>query len=126
MEQQQDDQAYHFRGDGYSELRHSSSSPYNKYFFSVSLNFRSFDEDALLFLAVKEDDPLGRYVSLSLHRGKVRFRIGYGGHGAEDEHLEITTAARYNSGNWTSVEASRYVAERFFSNVAVAAIVRVT
>lgn len=48
----------------------------------------------------------GRYVSLSLHRGRLRFRTGYGG--ADDNHLEITTAAKYNTGNWTRVEASRF------------------
>ncbi|XP_052132560.1 laminin subunit alpha-1, partial [Frankliniella occidentalis] len=102
--QEHDDQSYNFRGDGYSELRHTSASPYNKYFFSVSLNFRSFDENALLFLAVAEDQR--GYVSMALHQGRVRFRIGYGGQGGS--FLEITTAAKYNTGNWTHVEASRY------------------
>ncbi|KAK3921962.1 Laminin subunit alpha-1 [Frankliniella fusca] len=104
VSQEHDDQSYNFRGDGYSELRQTSTSPYNKYFFSVSLNFRSFDENALLFLAVA--DNRRSYVSLSLHEGKVRYRIGYGSQG--DSFLEITTAAKYNTGNWTRVEASRY------------------
>ncbi len=104
VSQEHDDQSYNFRGDGYSEINRTSTSPYNKYFFSVSFNFRSFDENALLFLAVS-DDRRG-YVSISLHQGKVRYRVGYTGQG--DGHLEITTAVKYNTGNWTRVEASRY------------------
>lgn len=32
------------------------------------------------------------------------FRIGYGG----DSSLEISTLKKYNTGNWTRLEASRY------------------
>lgn len=52
------EQSYTFFGDGYVELKHESSTPYNKYLFSVALNFRTFDENALLFLAVSNTQPV--------------------------------------------------------------------
>lgn len=54
-EEVKDEQTYRFLGDGYAVLHHDSSSAYNKYLLSVSLNFKTFDEDALLFLAVTND-----------------------------------------------------------------------
>lgn len=45
-----------------------------------------------------------RFVSLTLSQGHVVFRIGYGG----DSSLEMMTLNRYNTGNWTRLEASRY------------------
>lgn len=48
----QDELAYTFSGDGYAVLHHETISTYNKYLFSVSLSFRTFDEDALLLLAI--------------------------------------------------------------------------
>ncbi|XP_046676227.1 laminin subunit alpha-1 isoform X3 [Homalodisca vitripennis] len=101
-EEVKDEQSYTFAGDGYVVLRHESSSAYNKYLFSVSLNFRTFDENALLFLAVSSQPD--RFVSLTLSQGHVVFRIGYGG----DSSLEISTVKTYNNGNWTRLEATRY------------------
>nr|CAD7455143.1 unnamed protein product [Timema tahoe] len=101
-EERKDEQSYHFTGDGYSSLRRGSSSPHNKYVFSVSFKFRTLDENALIFLAV---DPLKMgFVSLTLSEGRVMFNIGYGG----DLYLEILTPEKHNHGNWTIVEASRY------------------
>lgn len=51
-EEVRDEQSYGFSGDGYAVLLRDSSSAYNKYVFSISLSFRTFDENALLFLAV--------------------------------------------------------------------------
>ncbi|KAI5705223.1 hypothetical protein M8J75_013109 [Diaphorina citri] len=98
----QDELGYRFSGDGYSLLQHESISTYNKYLFSVSLSFRTFSEDALLLLAIGHQQD--RYVSLVLQQGHVVFRISYGG----DSSLEISTTGRYNTGNWTRLEATRY------------------
>jgi hypothetical protein len=43
---------FQFNGEGYAVLHRPSSGTYNKYTFSVSLKFRTLDENALLFLAV--------------------------------------------------------------------------
>ncbi|KAL1457474.1 hypothetical protein WDU94_007702 [Cyamophila willieti] len=45
-----------------------------------------------------------RHVSLVLSQGHVVFRIKYGG----EASLEIATTGRYNTGNWTRLEATRY------------------
>lgn len=44
-----------------------------------------------------------RSISLTLHEGKLVFRIDYGG----ESQLEINTTNRYNTGKWVSVEAAR-------------------
>lgn len=39
-------------GDGYSVLRGLGSSVYNRYIFTISFNFKTYDENAILFYAV--------------------------------------------------------------------------
>lgn len=57
-----DDGSYRFSGDGYAVL-HTSATTYNKYLFSVSLTFKTFDERSLLFL-VEGSQPVSRKISL--------------------------------------------------------------
>lgn len=45
---------FYWNGAGYSVLKRSDLRPYNKNQFSILLTFRTFDENALLFLAVDE------------------------------------------------------------------------
>lgn len=52
VEEVKDEQSYSFTGDGYAVLHYDSAAAYNKYLFSISLAFRTFDENALIFLAV--------------------------------------------------------------------------
>lgn len=66
-EEIRDEQAYTFLGHGYSVLHYDSSAPYNPYQFSVSMAIKTFDEDALLFLAINPNR-----VSFSL-KGKMYF-----------------------------------------------------
>jgi len=51
-EQTRDELTFQFNGEGYAVLHRPSSGTYNKYTFSVSLKFRTLDENAVLFLAV--------------------------------------------------------------------------
>lgn len=46
--------ARHFNGDGYSVVRKARSKPYRRTVFDVQMQFRSWDENALLFLTVDE------------------------------------------------------------------------
>lgn len=55
-EEVKDEQSYSFSGEGYAVLQHDSSSAYNKYLFSVSMAFKTFDENALLFLAIGSEE----------------------------------------------------------------------
>lgn len=50
-----------------------------------------------------ENHQQNRSVSLTLHEGKIVFRIDYGG----ESVLEINTTKRFNTGKWISVEAAR-------------------
>lgn len=45
---------YYWNGAGYSVLQRSDGRLYNKNKFGVVLTFKTFDENALLFLAVDE------------------------------------------------------------------------
>lgn len=55
MEDARDDVAYSFNGNGYAVRSRVSSGPYNKYMFGVSISFRTYDENALLFLAINKE-----------------------------------------------------------------------
>lgn len=126
----------HFNGHGYAVVTKERSKPYRKNFFALQMAFKTFDENALLFLAVdeknvssfrlisrlcirfviilripvecstrheKKNNFQNRSVSLTMHEGKILFRIDYGG----ESRLEINTTKRYNTGKWISVEAAR-------------------
>lgn len=56
MEDARDDIAYSFNGEGYAVRNRVSTGPYNKYTFGVSINFRTYDENALLFLAINPNN----------------------------------------------------------------------
>lgn len=70
MEDARDDVAYSFNGEGYAVRNRVSSGPYNKYMFGVSISFRTYDENALLFLAINKDNVwmyLNLIVNLYVH-----------------------------------------------------------
>ncbi|XP_055635054.1 laminin subunit alpha-1 isoform X2 [Toxorhynchites rutilus septentrionalis] len=90
----------HFNGDGYAVLQKSSSHR-SKNQFSLTLSFKTLDENALIFLAL--DEVNNRSISLTLYEGRLVFRVDYGG----DSKLEINTTNRYNTGHWVVVEAAR-------------------
>lgn len=49
VEESKDEQSFRFRGDGYAVI---DATLYDKYAFSVSLKFRTLDENSLIFMAV--------------------------------------------------------------------------
>lgn len=129
VEELVDDGSYRFTGDGYAIIHYDSSTTYNKYLFSVSLSFKTFDERSLLFL-VEGSQPVSRslliekntnyniiktvvfksiffqdqFIEIRLQDGKVVFRVSYSGYSL----LEISTTSRYNTGTWAKLEATRY------------------
>ncbi|XP_055595374.1 laminin subunit alpha-1 [Uranotaenia lowii] len=90
----------HFNGDGYAVLQKSNSHR-SKNQFSLTLSFKTLDENALIFLAL--DEVNNRSISLTLYQGRLVFRVDYG----SDSKLEINTTNKYNSGQWVVVEAAR-------------------
>ncbi|KAL6255156.1 hypothetical protein P5V15_013489 [Pogonomyrmex californicus] len=101
VEDARDDIAYSFNGEGYAVRNRVSSGPYNKYMFGVSINFRTFDENALLFLAINKDN--NQHIMISLREGRVILHVGYGG----NVSMEMSSTYKYNTGNWTKVDAFR-------------------
>lgn len=101
MEDARDEIAYNFNGEGYAVRTRVQSGPYNKYTFGVSINFRTFDENALLFLAINEEN--NHHIMIFLREGKVILYIGYGG----NVSMEMSSTFKYNTGNWTKVDAFR-------------------
>ncbi|KAL7044656.1 hypothetical protein ACKWTF_002015 [Chironomus riparius] len=91
----------YFNGNGYSVVYRVNSRPPRWDIFSLQMTFRTMDENALLFLTV--DETNNRSISLTIHEGKLVFRIDYG----DESLLEINTTNRYNTGKWVSVEAAR-------------------
>ncbi|XP_077268130.1 wing blister isoform X1 [Temnothorax americanus] len=100
VEDARDDIAYSFNGEGYAVRNRVSSGPYNKYMFGVSISFRTYDENALLFLATNREN---QHIMIFLREGKVILDVGYGGNVSK----EISSTRKYNTGNWTKVDASR-------------------
>ncbi|RLU21684.1 hypothetical protein DMN91_006060 [Ooceraea biroi] len=101
VEDARDDIAYSFNGEGYAVRNRVSSGPYNKYMFGVSINFRTYDENALLFLAINKDN--NQHIMIFLREGRVILHVGYGG----NVSLKMSSTYKYNTGNWTKVDASR-------------------
>ncbi|KZC04266.1 Laminin subunit alpha-1 [Dufourea novaeangliae] len=101
VEDARDDVAYSFNGEGYAVRSRVSSGPYNKYTFGVSINFRTYDENALLFLAINPDN--NQHIMIFLREGKVILHVGYGGNAS----MEMSSKHKYNTGNWTKMDAFR-------------------
>ncbi|XP_015124906.1 laminin subunit alpha-1, partial [Diachasma alloeum] len=101
IEETRNELSYSFNGDGYSVRNRVPSGPYNKYTFGVSLTFRTFDESALLFLAINEETH--QHVMIYLREGRVVLQIDYGG----NISMEMSSTFKYNNGNWTKVDAFR-------------------
>ncbi|XP_076279706.1 wing blister isoform X1 [Lasioglossum baleicum] len=101
VEDARDDTAYSFNGQGYAVRSRVSSGPYNKYTFGVSINFRTYDENALLFLAINPENH--QHIMIFLREGKVILHVGYGG----NVSMEMSSKQKYNTGNWTKADAFR-------------------
>ncbi|XP_032674953.1 laminin subunit alpha-1 isoform X4 [Odontomachus brunneus] len=96
-----DDVAYSFNGKGYAVRNRVSSVPYSRYLFGISFSFRTYDENALLFLAINSDN--NQHIMIYLREGRVILHVGYGG----NVSMEMSSTYKYNTGNWTKVDAWR-------------------
>ncbi|CAG0883844.1 unnamed protein product [Cyprideis torosa] len=90
-----DDGAYSFNGRGYSNL--TTRSPSLGY-YQVTIPFRTFDSDALLFLT--RNKLTGSSFSLELVDGKARLLVVFD-FGAKV--WELRSTKRMNTGKWTKV-----------------------
>ncbi|XP_046413773.1 laminin subunit alpha-1-like [Neodiprion fabricii] len=101
VEDAHDDIAYSFNGEGYAVRNRVPSGPYSKYTFGVSITFRTFDENALLFLAVNPKN--NQHVMIFLREGRVVLHVGYG----SNISIDMLSMHKYNTGNWTNIDAFR-------------------
>jgi laminin alpha 1/2 len=95
-----DPSTFQFKGeDSYVIL--NQIKRYYKTQYSVSLQFKTFDEEALLFFTANQ--LTGDFISLTLKDGKVTYQFKMGTSGG----LSLTTKNKYNSGRWVRIDAER-------------------
>ena len=95
----QEHSCHTFSGTGYATQNQIRN--YDPRYYAVSMEFRTFDQDALLVLVANQKN--GQYLSTELRNGKVYFKIDYG----NGKTMEFTSKDTYNSGQWVKIEAGR-------------------
>ena len=98
-DEEQEQSCHSFSGDGYATQDQIRN--YDPRYYAVSMEFRTFDQDALLVLVVNH--YTGQYLSVELRGGRIFFVINYG----QGARLEFITKQTYNSGQWVKIEAGR-------------------
>lgn len=103
-----DPSTFQFKGeDSYAIL--SQIKRYDKKKYLLSLQFKTFDEDALLFFTANQ--VTGDFVSLFLKDGKVVYQVNMG----SLSRLTLTTKKKYNTGHWVRLAAEREKLEGILS-----------
>ena len=74
---------------------------YDPRYYAISLEFKTFDENALLLMVVNHENQ--QNMLIQLQEGMVKFIINYG----NNVKLEFSTKNTYNSGQWVKIEAGR-------------------
>ena len=95
----QEHSCHTFSGAGYATQDQIRN--YDPRYYAVSMEFRTFDSDALLVLVVNPDS--GQYLAAELRAGRIVFRIVY----SVGVQLEFTSRDTYNNGQWVKLEAGR-------------------
>ena len=91
---------FQFKGeDSYVIL--SQIKRYDKKKYLVSLQFKTFDEDALLFFAANQ--MTGDFIAIYLKDGKIIYQFNVG----NSARLSLTTKNKYNNGQWVKLDAER-------------------
>lgn len=95
-----DPSTFSFRGDSsYATL--SQIKRYDRKKYLIVLQFKTFDEDALLFFTGNK--MTGDFVSLALKGGKVIYQFNMG----STSRLTLTSRLKYNTGQWVRLAAER-------------------
>ena len=88
-----------FNGNGYAMQRDFRN--YDPRYLSISMEFRSFDANAILLFAVNEQHD--QYLALELKKGHLFLTLNYG----MGKRMVFVTNHVYNNGEWVKVEAAR-------------------
>lgn len=95
-----DPSTFQFRGDmSYSIL--PQIKRYDKKKYLIVLQFKTFDEDSLLFFS--SNSVTGDYVSLYLKGGRVVYQFNLG----STTRLTLQSRLKYNTGQWVRLAAER-------------------
>ena len=88
-----------FNGEGYAMQRDIRN--YDPRYLSISMEFKSFDTNAILLFAVNSQHD--QYLALEIKRGHLHLTLNYG-HG---KRMVFVTKNVFNNGEWVKVEAAR-------------------
>ena len=88
-----------FNGEGYAMQRNIRN--YDPRYLSISMEFRTFDADALLLLVVNPNED--QYLSLELKAGHLFLTLHY----ERGKQMVFLTDNMYSNGKWVKVEAAR-------------------
>lgn len=95
-----DASVFTFRGDtSYAILKQMKRYDRRKYL--LMMQFKTFDEDALLFFTGNK--MTGDFLSLTLKGGKVIFQVNFG----STSRLTLSTKQKYNTGQWVRLAFDR-------------------
>ncbi|XP_022258341.1 laminin subunit alpha-1-like isoform X2 [Limulus polyphemus] len=97
---QVDASKYMFKGGGYAIHRQIKNYPY--YEHTITLKFKTFDENALLFFT--SNPQKGQFVSLELRSGKIVYQASVG---PTTSRLIVSTTKSFNNGYLTRTTIQR-------------------
>lgn len=93
---------YRFRGDGYSMQR--GIRHYDPRYLSLSLEFKTFDSNALIFMAINENENFQRqHILLEIRDGRLYMELNYG----PEKQMAFLSSNTYNGGGWVQAEVAR-------------------
>ncbi|KAB0803605.1 hypothetical protein PPYR_00575 [Photinus pyralis] len=91
-----------YQGDGYSMISKEQQDKYaNPAQFNVQFSLRTFDENALLFLAA--DPERKNYLAIFLNDGRIHYRVHY----PNEEDIIMKTEKKYNNGEKVRISAEK-------------------
>lgn len=106
--QSQDPSTFNFKGDSsYAVLNQVKRYDRKKYL--VVFQFKTLDEDALLFFTGNK--ATGDYISIILRSGKIIYQFNMG----STARLTLTSRFKYNTGQWVRLAAEREKLEGILS-----------
>ena len=88
-----------FSGAGYATQDQIRN--YDPRYYAISLEFKTFDENALLLMVANHNTEQSMLIQLK--DGMVKFSIDYGNNAT----LQFSSRNTYNSGQWVKIEAGR-------------------
>nr|XP_022919111.1 laminin subunit alpha-1 isoform X1 [Onthophagus taurus] len=90
-----------FNGEGYSLIKAEHRLKKNE--FSVHFTLRTFDENALLFLAI-DPNKTNSYLAITLNGGYLQYEIHY----SDSKNITLRTDNKYNTGKHVLIDFKKF------------------